>query len=59
MYKYGMRLRELSPGCQPKGFEYFEHCNKRLTGYWSYVWYSRKLTENELSNYNMDYLSQE
>lgn len=56
MYKYGLRLREVSPGCQPKDFECFEHCNKRSTGYWSYVWYSRKLTEDELSNYNMDFL---
>ena len=56
LYKYGMRLREFGIGCQPNGFKNFKHCSKGLAGYWSYVWYSEKLSEKELSQYSMDYL---
>lgn len=59
MYKYGMRLREFGIGCQPKQFKKFEYCNKNKTGYWSYVWYDRELTESELSNFDMDFLERE
>lgn len=56
MYKYGMRLREFGVGCQPKGHKDFAYCDKSSTGYWSFVWYDRKLSESELENFNLDFI---
>lgn len=53
MYKYGMIEREFGLGCQPNRFKKFEHCDKNKTGYYSYVWYDRELTEEELFRYTM------
>ena len=55
-YKYGMRLRGFSIGCQPKGVLYREDDN---TGkYHDIIVYDRKLTEKELSDYELDYLGE-
>lgn len=45
--------REFGMGCQPNRFKKFEHCDKDKTGYYSYVWYDRELTEEELLHYTM------
>lgn len=52
-YKYGMRLRGFSPGCQPKeGLEMaYEPKDKK---YFSVLIYSRELTEKEISDYELD-----
>ena len=49
MYKYGMRLRPLGIGCQPS----------RWCKYEDVVWYKFKLTDEELEQYDMDYLGTE
>lgn len=58
-YKYGMRLRPIGLGCQPGRWCKFEDSDKAQTGYWTYVWYKFKLTDEELKQYDMDYLGEE
>lgn len=53
-YRYGMRLRGFSPGCQPKqGFIRREDAGRR---YHDILVYSRKLTDEELNEYELDFL---
>lgn len=55
-YKYGMRLRGFSPGCQPKdGFIRRE--DDTMGDYYDIVVYNRPLTEKELSSYELDDLN--
>lgn len=57
-YKYGMRLRGFSPGCQPK--HGFWTRRDDISGkYWDIIVYTRRLTEEELRNYDLDYLGEE
>lgn len=52
-YRYGMRLRGFSPGCQPmKGFLRRE--DDTSGRYYDIIIYNRKLTEMELYNYELD-----
>ena len=54
-YRYGMRLRGFSPGCQPK-----EGLVGREDGgmkYHDIVVYSRPLSDRELDDYEMDDLN--
>ncbi|MBQ9631542.1 MAG: hypothetical protein IJV04_01300 [Lachnospiraceae bacterium] len=52
-YRYGMRLRGFSPGCQPK--EGLLHREDDTTGrYHDIIVYDRKLTDQELSDYELD-----
>lgn len=53
-YKYGMRLRPASLGCQPKDFKYIQA--DKSGDYHDFVFYGRKLTDEELSDYEMNYL---
>ena len=53
MYKYGMIEREFGVGCQPKGFVKFEYLDKNKTGYYSYVWYDKKLTEQQVLDFSL------
>ena len=54
-YKYGMRLRGFSPGCQPDdGFAY--HQEDRTGKYWDIIVYNRPLTEKETKHYALDQL---
>lgn len=55
-YKYGMRLRGFSLGCQPmKGFLRRED---DTTGkYYDILVYNRPLTESEIYNYELDSLN--
>lgn len=52
-YRYGMRLRGFGPGCQPKdGLLYGVD---DITGkYWNIIVYSRKLSEREVAEYELD-----
>lgn len=55
-YRYGMRLRGFSPGCQPKdGLLYVERSDDRR--YYDVLVYNRKLSEKEVENFELDYLS--
>lgn len=57
MYKYGMRLRGFSIGCQPmKGI--IEGKDDPSGKYWSILTYSRKLSDDELRNYELDYIGE-
>ena len=51
-YRYGMRLRGFSPGCQPK-----EGFIDRLDSekFWDELIYSRKLEESEIKAYDLEY----
>lgn len=53
LYKYGMRSRGYSIGCQPSGVVYFEDADKRETGYWSFIFYDRILTDEEVKKYEL------
>ena len=54
-YVYGMRLRGFSPGAQPKdGF--LEREDDPLGDYWDILIYSRRLTDQEVRDYDFDYL---
>lgn len=56
LYAYGMRLRGYSPGCQPKwGFV----CRLDSYKYHDILLYDRKLTEQELRDYELDELKGE
>ena len=58
MYKYGMRLRGCSIGCQPKkGF--IERRDDVSGRYWDIIVYDRKLTDDEISDYSLDYIGEE
>lgn len=58
MYKYGYRLRPPALGTQPKGFVEIED-DIGTDEYWGYVVYSRKLTEKEMDQYDLDYLGED
>ena len=51
-YKYGMRLRGFSPGCQPKGVSRRE--DDPSGRYYDILVYNRQLTEKELTDYELD-----
>lgn len=57
MYKYGMRLRGFSIGCQPmKGF--YERQDDPDGRYHDILIYERKLTDAELMDYELDYIGE-
>ena len=55
LYWYGMRLRPVMIGAQPKDFDRFEE-PEAGSRYWNYVAYKRQLTDDEMFIYSMDYL---
>lgn len=54
-YRYGMRLRGFSIGCQPKGVIRREDSDK----YWDIIVYDRPLTEEEIRHYSLTPLGKE
>lgn len=57
VYKYGMRLRGFSPGCQPK--DGFIGREDDLSGrYYDIITYERLLTMEEIIDYELDYLGE-
>lgn len=57
MYVYGMRLRGFSIGCQP--MRGLDHREDDLSGrYHDLLVYNRQLTEDELRNYELDFLGE-
>ncbi len=57
IYKYGMKLRECGPGCQPKGFIKCE--NLENADYYSFIWYDKQLSEDEMKQYDLDYIGKD
>lgn len=56
-YRYGMKLRPFSIGCQPMaGFVKVEDDNSGK--YWDIIVYDRKLADREVYQYELDYLGQ-
>ncbi|MBR3205507.1 MAG: hypothetical protein IKF58_03695 [Bacillus sp. (in: Bacteria)] len=55
MYKYGMRLRGFSIGCQPMN-GLVERQDDTTGKYHDILVYDRKLTEKELEEYELDEL---
>ena len=54
-YRYGMRLRGFSIGCQPKeGF--LDREDDESGRYYDILIYGRQLTDRELEDYELDYL---
>lgn len=58
LYKYGMKARGFSIGCQPGGVKNYEDVSKLETGYWSYIYYDRKLTDEELQKYELKFIEE-
>lgn len=57
LYKYGYRLRPPAIATEPKGYVDWEgFYEKDIDGYWGYVIYDRQLTEDEVYQYDLDYL---
>lgn len=57
-YKYGIRLRGFSIGCQPmKGF--IERLDDRSGRYHDIVVYDRMLTGKEVMDYELDYIGED
>ena len=56
LYKYGMRLRGFSIGCQPmNGLEDWQDTEGK---YYSELTYNRKLSAEECEQYDLDYLGE-
>lgn len=56
VYRYGMRLRGFASGCQPMdGLLEWNDCDG---DYYSILFYSRKLSEEEMKAYDLDYLGE-
>lgn len=58
MFKYGMRLRGFSIGCQPmQGF--VERLDDPDGRYHDILVYDRQLTDTEVADYELDFLGEE
>lgn len=58
LYKYGMRLRGFSIGCQPLGcFVRMEE--DKTNKYYDLLYYTRPLTERECKYFDLDFLGME
>ena len=58
MYKYGMKSRGYSIGCQPSGVKKFEDVDKWKTGYWSFIYYDEPLDDNLLDKYDLEFIEE-
>jgi hypothetical protein len=58
-YTYYCRLRPPGPGCQPRGFISIDFNSTKNNGreYWGSVTYDRQLTDDEIFNYDLDYIT--
>lgn len=55
-YKYGMRNRGFAPMCQPMSGLISAQDGDRE--YYSYLYYERRLTDEETKEYELDYLGE-
>lgn len=56
-YRYGMRLRGFSIGCQPRN-GFVEREDDTTGRYYDILVYDRELTEQELADYELDALTE-
>lgn len=56
-YRYGMRLRGYSIGCQPKGV--IDREDDESGRYYDILVYDRQLTDKELEDYELDFIGKE
>lgn len=54
MYKYGMRIRGFSIGCQPEGV--VRRLDDQSGRFWDIIVYDRELTEEEIRHYSLTYI---
>ena len=55
LYKYGMKYRGFSIGCQPmNGF--YERLDDKTGKYYDIIVYNRKLNDSEIRDYELDYV---
>jgi len=61
LYKYGMRLRGFSIGCQPMKnlYDRQDDTGKYSRRYHDIIRYTEKLGDDDLRNYELDYLGEE
>lgn len=59
LHYYGMMERGCSIGAQPKGFEEFWDVDRKSTGFYSILAYSRCLSIEEMQSYMLQYLGTE
>lgn len=58
VYRYGMRLRGFSIGCQPKdGF--LDREDDETERYYDILLYDRALTDKEVEGYELDFIGKE
>lgn len=57
-YKYGMRLRGFSIGCQPM-YGFRDRLDDPSGKYYDILIYNRLLTDKELSDYELDFIGEE
>ena len=55
-FRYGMRLRGYAPGCQPKNGIYGRE-DDPTEKYYDILVYTRRLTDKEMANYELDDLN--
>lgn len=58
VYKYGMRLRGFAPMCQPMNGLVSADANGD-SRYHSYLYYERRLNDDEVRNYELDFIGEE
>ncbi len=58
MYKYGMRLRGFSIGCQPMK-NFVERIDDNSGKYHDILIYSEKLSDKDAKDYELDFLGKE
>ncbi len=58
MYKYGMRLRGFSIGCQPMK-NFVERIDDNSGKYHDILIYSEKLSDKDTKDYELDFLGKE
>lgn len=57
VYKYGMRLRGFSIGCQPRQ-GLIERIDDPTGRYYDILAYDRQLTDKELEDYELDFIGE-
>lgn len=57
MYRYGMKYRGFSPGCQPKGVVCRE--DDPTGKYYDVIIYNRELTNKEMDDYELEFIGGE
>lgn len=55
LYRYGMRLRGFSIGCQPMK-DFYERLDDATGRYHDILLYTRELTDAEIADYELDRL---